>query len=106
MSAEDFEAIKELAKRNHTERVAQTPNRIEYAIKRFNEENIKWTLKSRAIGHFHIKDEQGNLFQFWAGTGKIWFDKKTKDARHFNSFYKECRGIEDCIQIVKYVTRW
>ena len=46
MSAEDFEGIKELAKQNHAERVAKTPERIDYAIMRFNKEGIKWTLKN------------------------------------------------------------
>ena len=105
MSAEDFEGIKELAKKNHIERVAKTPQRVEYAKKRFDEEGIKWVLKNKSIGHFHIIDEYGNLFQYWAGTGKIWFDKKTKDARHFNTFYQDFRGIEDCIKVVKYIKK-
>ena len=45
MSAEDFEGIKELARQNHAERVAKTPNRIEYAIKRFTDEKIMFILK-------------------------------------------------------------
>lgn len=98
-------ALKELGEQNHKERVAKTPERIEYAIKRFNKEGIKWTLKNKSIGHFHIFDEYGNLFQFWAGTGKIWFDRKTKDARHFNTFYEDFRGIDACIKIVKYIKK-
>lgn len=102
MSAEDFDGIKELARKNHEERVAKTPNRIEYAIMRFTSEKIMFILKNKSIGHFHLRDNQGNLFQFWASTGKIWFDKKVKDARHFKSFYTEMRGIENCIKLVKY----
>lgn len=60
-------------------------------------------VKNHQIGHFHVWDSYGNLFQFWASTGKIWFDKKVKDARKFNSFYEDWRGIEDCITIVKYI---
>ena len=101
----EMESLKELANQNHQERVAKTPDRIEYAIKRFEEENIKYTLKNKSIGHFHLRDSEDNLFQFWASTGKIWFDKKTKDVRGFNSFYKDARGIEACIKIVKYFTR-
>lgn len=100
----EMEALKGIAKQQHQERVAKTPERVEYAIKRFEEENIKYILKNKSIGHFHLRDSQNNLFQFWASTGKILFDKKTKDARGFKSFYKDYRGIENCIKIVKYFT--
>lgn len=93
--------LRELAEQSHKERVAKTPERIEYAIKRFDEEGITYKLKNKSIGHFHILDKDGNLFQFWASTGKIYFDKKTKDARGFKSFYKELRGIESCIKLLK-----
>ena len=101
MSAEDFEGIKELAKKHHTERVAKTPQRIEYAIQRFSNENIPYILKNEQTGHFHLFDSKGNLFQFWASTGKIWFDKKTKNARGFKYDAEHSRGIESCIKIIK-----
>ena len=101
----EMEALKEIAKQKHQERVAKTPDRIEYAIQRFEKEGIKYVLKNKIIGHFHLRDSQNNLFQFWASTGKILFDKKTKDARGFKSFYKDYRGIENCIKIVKYFTK-
>lgn len=101
MSAEDFEGIRMLAKQNHAERVAKTPERIEYAEKRFRDENITYKILNKSIGHFHVFDEFGNLFQFWASTGKITYAKNTKDARGFKSFTDE-RGIENCIKIVKY----
>lgn len=101
----EMQLLKAMAKFNHQKRVAKTPDRIEYAIKRLEEEDIEHSLKNRSIGHFHLRDSQGNLFQFWASTGKIWFDKKTKEARGFKSFYKDYRGIENCIKIVKYFTR-
>ena len=97
--------LKEMAKEHHQERVAKTPDRIEYAIKRFNEEGIVYKLKNKQIGHFHVFDKDENLFQFWASTGKIYFDKKTKDSCGFKSFYKDYRGIENCIRIVKYLER-
>lgn len=101
MSAEDFEGIRMLARQNHAERVAKTPERIEYAEKRFKDENIAYKILNKSIGHFHVFDEFGNLFQFWASTGKITYAKNTKDARGFKSFTDE-RGIENCIKIVKY----
>lgn len=98
----DWSLIREQAKQSHDERVAKTPERIEYAINRFKQEGLQYSLKSKSNGHFHVFDSAGNLFQFWASTGKIYFDKKTKDARGFTEFYDNYRGIENCIKIVKH----
>lgn len=97
----EFALMKEIAKQNHDERVAKTPDRIEYAIKRFTDEGIKYKILNHQIGHFHIWDEQSNLFQFWASTGKIYYDKKTKDARNLKPLNDSYRGIENCIKLVK-----
>ena len=99
-----MQLLKAMAKFNHQERVAKTPTRVEYAIKRFEKEGVKYQLKNASIGHFHLWDSQGNLFQFWASTGKIMFAKNTKEARGFNSFYTYYRGIDNCVRIVKYFT--
>lgn len=93
--------LRELAKKNHQERVAKTPDRIEYAIKRFKNEGLKFTLKNSTIGHFHCFDKEGNLFQFWASTGKIYFDNKTRKARDFKFALERYMGIENCIKIIK-----
>ena len=62
----------EHAKEKHDERVADTPNRIEFAKKQFEANNIDFTLKNEATGHFHCWRKSDNkLFQFYAGTGKI-----------------------------------
>lgn len=62
----------EYAKEKHDARVADTPNRIEFAIKQFENNNIEYTLKNKATGHFHCWRKSDNqLFQFYAGTGKI-----------------------------------
>lgn len=69
---EVFDAIKEECKERHDKRIAKTPERIEYAIKQFNKNDIKYELKNEAIGHFHCwRKSDGKLYQFWAGTGKI-----------------------------------
>lgn len=60
------------AKEKHKERVAKNSERITYAIKQFELNNIEFVLKNEQIGHFHCKRKSdGKLFQFWAGTGKI-----------------------------------
>lgn len=60
------------AKDKHRERVAKNSDRIEYAIKQFETNNIEYTLKNAQSGHFHCRRKSDDkLFQFWAGTGKI-----------------------------------
>lgn len=71
MSREDFEGIKDHAKRIHAERVAKTPERIAYAIEQFEKNGIRYLLKNAETGHFHLFDKNGRLIQFWASTGKI-----------------------------------
>ena len=72
MSREDFEAIARNAKENHAKRVADNPNRIQYAIQQFKRHNIEYVLKNESTGHFHCRRKSDDkLFQFYAGTGKI-----------------------------------
>lgn len=72
MSREDFDGIRAYCKENHDKRVADTPNRIRYAIEQFERNNIEYALKNEKIGHFHCRRKSDDkLFQFYAGTGKI-----------------------------------
>ena len=76
------------AKEKHQERVAKNPDRIEYAIKQFEMNNIEYTLKNAQTGHFHCRRKSDDkLFQFWAGTGKILG-------------YKNTRGIHSLIKLL------
>lgn len=79
MSREDFEGIKELAKKNHADRVAKNPDRIAYAIEQFEKHGIEYSLKNAQIGHFHCRRKSDDkLFQFYAGTGKIQNEKRKR----------------------------
>lgn len=72
MSREDFEGIAQHAKQQHAARVADTPNRIQYAIALFEKHGIEHALKNEGTGHFHCRRKSDDkLFQFYAGTGKI-----------------------------------
>ena len=72
MSREDFEGIREHAKEQHAKRVADNPNRTQYAIEQFKNHEIEYTLKNEQTGHFHCRRKSDDkLFQFYAGTGKI-----------------------------------
>ena len=79
MSKEDFDGIKKLAKQNHVERVAKTPDRIAYAIQQFESHGIEYALKNEQTGHFHChRKSDDKLFQFYAGTGKIQGEKNRR----------------------------
>jgi hypothetical protein len=61
-----------LLKAVHNEKIKKTPDRIEYAIKQFEENGVEYRLLNGSTGHFHCwrkRDEY--LYQYWAGTGKI-----------------------------------
>lgn len=61
-----------IAQKNHKDRVAKMPERIQYAIQQLQAHGIEYALKNQAIGHFHCRRKSDDrLFQFWAGTGKI-----------------------------------
>jgi hypothetical protein len=75
------------AEEQYKERVAKNPERIEFAIKQFEKNNIEYCLKNPSNGHFHCRRKSDDkLFQFWASTGKILGESK--------------RGIHNLIQIL------
>ena len=96
----EMEALKEIAKQEHVERVAKTPDRIEYAKQQFEKNNIKYVIKNASNGHIHCFDYQGNLFQFWASTGKIYYDKKVEQQRKLKYSCREWRGIHNLIKLL------
>lgn len=60
------------AKEQHQKRVADNPNRVQFAIEQFEKNGIEYALKNPQTGHFHCwRKSDGKLFQFYAGTGKI-----------------------------------
>jgi hypothetical protein len=90
MSREDFEGIREYAREQHKKRVADNPNRIQYAIEQFEKHGIEYTLKNKETGHFHCRRKADNkLFQFYAGTGKIM---GYKNKRGIHTLLRLCKG--------------
>lgn len=78
----------EYAKEKHNERVLKNPQRIDFAIKQFEANNINYVLKNESTGHFHCwRKSDDKLFQFYAGTGKIVGEEK--------------RGVYALIQILR-----
>lgn len=73
------QALKVLAKENHQQRMAKTPDRIQYAIFLFEKNGIEYRLLNESIGHFHCwRKSDRKLFQFWAGTGKIFGNENAR----------------------------
>ena len=87
MRDEFWDCLKERGKAVHNERVVKNPDRVAYAIKQFEINNIEYQLKNKQIGHFHCRRKSDDkLFQFWSGTGKILGSEK--------------RGIHNLIKIL------
>ena len=77
------------AEEKHRERVAKNSARIAFAIKQFEKHDIEYTLKNEQTGHFHCRRKSDDrLFQFWAGTGKIYG-------------YDRLRGIHSLIKLLE-----
>lgn len=54
------------------DKVERNKQRSNYAIQKFKDNDIKYVLKNKEIGHFHtFRKSDNQLFQFWSGTGKI-----------------------------------
>ena len=87
MSNEDYEALKELSKQQHAERVAKTPARLAYAQQQLIRAGIKYEVKNPSIGHIQAWNKNGRLFQMWVGTGKI-YNRKERGIWHFINIIK------------------
>lgn len=74
-------------------KIERNKQRVKYAIEQFKKHNITFILKNEKIGHFHVRRKRDNqLFQFWAGTGKI--------VGEIN-FSADIRGIHNLIKILE-----
>lgn len=68
--------------------------RSQYAIEQFKKNGIVYILKNERIGHFHVyRKRDRQLFQFWAGTGKIIGPIP-------ENIQEEARGISTLIKIL------
>jgi len=90
MRDEIWDIQKDVSKQIHDDRVAKMPDRIAYAIKQFEANNIEYVLKNEATGHFHVRRKSDDrLFNFYANTGKI-MGQESK------------RGIYQLIKMLKF----
>lgn len=78
------------AKEQHKKRVAKNADRIAFAVKQLEANNIEYVLKNEATGHFHCRRKTDDaLIQFWAGTGKIL----NSDLRGIHNLIRICEGL-------------
>lgn len=90
MSREDFEAIKRWAKENHDKRVAQNPQRLEYAKKILTDNGIAFKVCNEITTQINCYFDNGKVLTFYAGTGKIQGHSR---IRGINSFVRLCKKV-------------
>ena len=71
MSREDWDGIREHARRQHQERVAKTPQRLEYAVELLKANGIPFKVCNDITGQINAYFTNGKILTFYAGTGKI-----------------------------------
>lgn len=68
-------------------------DRLEYAKKQFEENDIPYKLCNESIGHFNLLNNKGKVvMSFWCWTGKCYIPSKE---------YSENVGIKNCIKKYK-----
>ncbi len=81
--------LKELAREK---RESCFDNRLEYAKKQFEENNIEYILCNEAIGHFNLFKNKKVVMSFWSYTGKCYIPSTN---------FSDNIGIRSCIKKYK-----
>jgi len=69
-------------------------DRLNYAIKKFEENNITYKLCNESIGHFNLLKEGKVVMSYWSYTGKCFIPSKN---------FSENVGINNCIKKYKKI---
>lgn len=70
-------------------------DRLEYAKKQFEENNIPYKLCNESIGRFNLLDSKGKvLMSFWSYTGKLYI---------ISTGFSDNVGIRNCIKKYKKI---
>lgn len=92
---EYWKGIKPILKEiNQQERAEHYDERIEYAIKQFEENQIPYKLCNKENGHFNLYKDKKVVMSFWSWTGKCYISSKE---------YSENIGIRNCIKKYKKI---
>lgn len=89
MSREDFEGIREYAKKQHQERVAKNPQRLAYVVHKLTQNGITFKVCNETTGQINSYFANGKCLTFYAGTGKI---QGYKNLYGIENFIKLCKG--------------
>lgn len=92
---EYWKEIKPILKEiNQQERAEHYDERIEYAIKQFEENQIPYKLCNKENRHFNLYKDKKVVMSFWSWTGKCYIPSKE---------YSENIGIRNCIKKYKKI---
>lgn len=75
-----------------TEREEKTIKRLEYACQMLDNENIKYEIKKKEIGHINLYQDKKVVMSFWAYTGKCYV---------MSYEYSDNIGIKNTIKLYK-----
>lgn len=78
-----------LKEQNQKFRAEHYDERIEYAIKQFEENNISFKLCNSENGHFNLYKDKKVVMSFWSWTGKCYIP---------STGFSENIGIKNCIK--------
>ena len=93
--AEYWRDVKPILKEiNQQKRLEHYDERIEYAIKQFEENQIPYKLCNKENGHFNLYKDKKVVMSFWSWTGKCYIPSKE---------YSENVGIKNCIKKYKKI---
>lgn len=85
--------VKPILKEQNAEyREKHYDERIEYAIKQFEENNIPYRLCNATNGHFNLYKDKKVVMSFWSWTGKCYIPSKE---------FSDNIGIRNCIKKYK-----
>ena len=87
-----------LKERSQENRTKNYDRRIEFAMKRFEKENIPYKLCNETNGHFNLLHNSKVFMSFWSWTGRFIFTGGIEHERFDGDFN---RGIENCIKAYK-----
>lgn len=81
-----------LKEQNQKLRMEHYDERIEYAIKQFEENNVGYKLCNAENGHFNLYKDKKVVMSFWSWTGKCYIP---------STGFSENIGIKKCVKKYK-----
>lgn len=81
-----------LKEQNQKLRTEHYDERIEYAIKQFEEKNVSYKLCNAKNGHFNLYKDKKVVISFWSWTGKCYVP---------STGFSENIGIKKCVKKYK-----